>query len=429
MTSGQGEDPGTAVAEIQGLYGAFSFPEKLLQKIWLRGNFDRTRLATGAGTPVQVGHPGKWNLLGGPDFLGARLRFGAERETEGDVELHLHARDWDAHGHAADPAYARVVLHVVLFPPEPGRRTIGAGGREIPVAALLPLLRHDLEEFAADEAVEGLADRAGARIPEELGRLPAGELGALLARQATERWAQKVRFAELRCARLGWAEACHQTALEILGYRFNRAPMVRVAARWPLAEWQNGAMPAAERAELAYASEAGAWSLQGVRPANRPRLRLRQYARWVEARPDWPGRWAQLGEAWAGRGDGDPPGETTIRGRRRELEIGNWRERIADEVMGGAVGGTRGETLICDGLLPLLAARAGAKTEIAAAARRRWEAWPPGDLPPLIARGLRELAVCDGKGCPVSHGAAQGLLGWLIDKTGIRRPETGEDGV
>jgi hypothetical protein len=31
---------GSAVAEVQGLYGAFSFPERLLQKIWLRGDFD-----------------------------------------------------------------------------------------------------------------------------------------------------------------------------------------------------------------------------------------------------------------------------------------------------------------------------------------------------------------------------------------------------
>ncbi len=425
MTRGEEPETGLAVAEIQGLYGAFSFPEKLLQKIWLRGNFDRARLATTAGNPVHVAQPGKWNLLGGPDFLGARLRFGTERETEGDVELHLHARDWEAHGHAADPAYARVVLHVVLFPPEAEHRTIGAGGREIPVAALLPLLRHDLEEFAAEEAVEILADRTAERIPEELGQLPERELRALLARHTAERWAQKVRFAGLRQARLGWTEACHQTALEILGYRFNRAPMVRVAARWPLPRWQDGAARAAELAELAYASEVGAWSLQGVRPANRPRLRLRQYARWAETIPDWPARWAELGETLKERDPAELAETATIRVQRKAWAIGRWRERIGAEVMGGAIGGTRADTLICDGLLPLLAARAGTNSEIATAARHRWEAWPPGDLPPLLARGLRELALCDGKAWPATHGAAQGLLGWLIDKTGVRRPKTG----
>ena len=81
----------TVLAEIQGLYGSFSFPERLLQKIWLRGDFDRTKAVTCDGRPVRVIHPGKWNLLGGPDFGSARLRFSDTpgRETIGDVELHL----------------------------------------------------------------------------------------------------------------------------------------------------------------------------------------------------------------------------------------------------------------------------------------------------------------------------------------------------
>src|SRR5215217_3600747 len=93
--------PPPAVAEIQGLYGSFSFPEKLLQKIWLRGDFDRASAITSDGRRVRVLHPGKWNLLGGPDFTGARLRFMDEplREIHGDIEVHLRAADWDAHGH------------------------------------------------------------------------------------------------------------------------------------------------------------------------------------------------------------------------------------------------------------------------------------------------------------------------------------------
>jgi hypothetical protein len=176
-----------AVAEIQGLYGAFSFPEKLLQKIWLRGDFDRASAVTLDGRRVRVVHPGKWNLLGGPDFASARVRFDDGREVTGDVELHLRASDWDAHGHARDPAYDRVLLHVVLFPPEARHITRGAGGELIPVLALLPLLHRGLEEFAADEAVETLANRPLSRLPDELGTLPARELAALLQRQAEAR--------------------------------------------------------------------------------------------------------------------------------------------------------------------------------------------------------------------------------------------------
>src|SRR5581483_2798254 len=172
-----GEKP--ALAEIQGLYGAFSFPEKLLQKIWLRGDFDRAAAATTDGRAVRVLHPGRWNLLGGPDFRDARLALADAREATGDVEVHLHAADWEAHGHAGDRAYDRVQLHVVLFPPEPGHVTRGGDGQPIPVLALLPLLHHDLEEYAAEEAVEVLASRPSTRITDELVPLPRPELDAL----------------------------------------------------------------------------------------------------------------------------------------------------------------------------------------------------------------------------------------------------------
>ncbi|MCX6955297.1 MAG: DUF2851 family protein, partial [Verrucomicrobia bacterium] len=182
--------PSPAVAEIQGLYGPFSFPEKLLQKIWLRGDFNAAAAVTTDGAKVEIRHPGKWNLLGGPDFRGARLRLGGGAEITGDVELHLHAADWAAHAHAGDRAYDGVVLHVVLFPPEAGHVTHGAGGQRIPVLVLLPLLHHDLEEFAAEEAVEALAGRSAARIPDELAALGETELTTLLTTQADARWRQ-----------------------------------------------------------------------------------------------------------------------------------------------------------------------------------------------------------------------------------------------
>ena len=64
----EGRPPTDRVAEVQGLYGAYSFSEKLLQKIWLRGDFDRAALVLPDGRRLRVRHPGKWNLLGGPDF-------------------------------------------------------------------------------------------------------------------------------------------------------------------------------------------------------------------------------------------------------------------------------------------------------------------------------------------------------------------------
>ena len=399
-----------AVAEIQGLYGPFSFPEKLLQKIWQRGEYDRTKAATLDGCGVQVLHPGKWNLLGGPDFRGARLRLADGPVITGDVELHLHAEGWTEHGHARDRAYDGVVLHVVLFPPEPQHVTSGSDGRKIPVLVLLPLLLHDLEEFAAEDAVENLANRPLSHVQEVLGALGAEELLTLLRHSAERRWQQKVHFARVRVQRLGWDAACHHTALEILGYRFNRAPMLRIAAAHPLAEWVRGTADP----DGVYQDEAGLWSLQGVRPANQPRPRLRQYSAWVTARADWPRKLTELTATlplatarWA------------TGNARRIHQLVKLREKFLGHVCADAVGGTRFDNLVCDGFLPLLAAETNA--ELAGL----WWHWFPGDFPPVITQALRGLGVIGTRGAPASHGLGQGLLGWLIDR---EREELGGSG-
>ncbi len=87
------------------------------------------------------------------------------------------------------------------------------------------------------------------------------------------------------------------------------------------------------------------------------------------------------------------------------------RERIAREVCGGALGGTRLDNLVCDGFLPLLAAPMPEER-----LHGLWFHWFTGDLPPLLARGLRQLGVFDGRARPACHGAAQGLLGWLLER-------------
>ena len=390
-----------AVAEIQGLYGPFTFTERLLQKIWLRGEFDAAHAVTEDGRPVRIVHPGRWNLLGGPDFCQARLVLGGE-DLAGDVELHLHAGDWAAHAHAMDAAYAQVMLHVVLFPPAPGEVARRPDGRALPTLVLLPLLLHDLEEYAAEDAVELLASRTDWRATEELARLPGVEVRAVLLAEAAERWRQKVRFARRRIARLGWTEACHHAALEILGYRFNRVPMLKTAIRAPLTAWANGA---ADLGEL-FAAEACSWSLQGVRPANHPRTRLRQYAAWVQARPAWPEQLVSLAGTLNLSPGEDPAASTSLVRRRAALPA--LRARLATEIIADAIGSTRLDNLVCDGFLPMLAART--ERELFPL----WFHWRVGDLPPRLLLVLKSLAVFDGRAQPACHGFAQGLLGWML---------------
>jgi len=81
---------------------------------------------------------------------------------EGDIELHLHAADWAAHAMPATQRMTALFCTSYCFRPKTAtsrvERTAGNS-----VLALLPLLHHDLEAFAADDAVETLAQRPAGR--------------------------------------------------------------------------------------------------------------------------------------------------------------------------------------------------------------------------------------------------------------------------
>ncbi len=413
---------GGKVAEIQGLQGAFSFPEKLLQQIWARQEFIGQGLRALDGRAISVRWPGKWNRLAGPDFRDARLCIG-DVLIEGDVEVHLRAADWAAHGHAKDPAYDNVMLHVVLFPGTE-RFTRGTQGREIPVVSLLEHLYHDLEEYAAEAAVERLANRSMDGYFEALARLPVEDVRKMLRACAARRWTEKVHFARQKISRLGWRAACHHTALEILGYRHNRAGMLRVAGALPLENWEAVITNKHERAhadwlETALAVGENQWSKQGVRPANLPRTRLKQYLDWCTASTDWPERLARAGLGMGAEKEGQRLGgaslvDETTAGFRRTHKINTLSKQLCVEITGGVVGGSRWDTLVCDGFWPLLAARYDSKQQ--AELQGYWLHWPMGDMPDSLVSLLRRLGLIGARDWPASHGAGQGGLGWIIDR-------------
>jgi len=406
MSAGVGEH--TAVAEIQGLDGAFSFAERLLQRIWLRLDFDVTRAVTSDGRAVKILYPGTWNRLGGPDFFNAKIEIDGE-PLQGDVELHLRASDWAAHGHPEDAKYARVILHVVLFPPQ--GPTLGAAGKLIPALALLPLLYRSLEEYAEEDAVERLANHPLAAAQEALLALSVEEQRTRLRECARVRWRQKVGFAEKRIARLGWREACHQTALEILGYRFNRGPMLLLATQFPLDRWPSVA--AGEALESLYLLYQERWNRQAVRPANHPKARLRQYAEWTAAVADWPEklRRVYLEERGSIRWLRAPEieGLSTVKFRKR-AGAADLIARLSREVGGDAIGGTRLHTLVADGFWPLLAAEYPEEDVVLSGC---WYHGYSGDVPESITRLLRALELTDRRSSVLCHGLAQGLLGWV----------------
>jgi len=129
-----------------------------------------TRWTMTGGATVEVLHFGQWNREAGPDFKGARLRFGDEEECAGDIEVDMDARDWERHGHATNPAYCGVRLQLFVHQTLPAAFARTSDFREVPQAHLqiesrpLPALRHVPGSVGLDAAMVMIEEAAEFRL-------------------------------------------------------------------------------------------------------------------------------------------------------------------------------------------------------------------------------------------------------------------------
>lgn len=86
--------------------------EELLYYLWQHRLYNLQGLATTDGEPLIVSSPGQRNTDSGPDFSNARIQVG-DIQWAGNVEIHVKTSDWYKHGHQTDPAFDKLILHVV----------------------------------------------------------------------------------------------------------------------------------------------------------------------------------------------------------------------------------------------------------------------------------------------------------------------------
>jgi hypothetical protein len=252
---------------------------------------------------VRIVQFGVWNHEAGPDFAEAAVAFGGGEPVRGAIEFDPDVRDWERHGHASNPDYESVVLHVFTQsgPAEFFTRT--ASHRNVPQVKL------DLTTLAAD-APNPLPEAAPGRCCAPLRALPEATVHEVLLGAAAHRLRRKAaalaRLAELH----GSDEALYQSLAAALGYKSNKLPFTLLAQRLPL-RWLlkgrddaeallfgvSGFLPASDlsgfdaptrdylrglwerwwprRAEFGrLAIPAEAWRLGGQRPMNHPQRRL-----------------------------------------------------------------------------------------------------------------------------------------------------------
>ena len=195
-------------------------PEEAVVRLWQNADRLATGLVTQDGRRLKVLYPGRRSSSAGPDFRDCVLSTDSGDIVVGDVEVHVNAGGWRAHGHHVDSNYNGVVLHVVLAPS--GRSTTTLESRaEAPVAAI-GVAQEDktgdaephrrVDEDTSVSALQGKLDRAG----DERFRSKAG--GYAMELESGD--AEQVLYAGI---------------MEALGYSANRRPFAALAARVPIA--------------------------------------------------------------------------------------------------------------------------------------------------------------------------------------------------
>lgn len=202
-------------------------PEAELQSRWFAGEFGNL-FETTSGQQVEIIQIGTWNHAAGPDFSEVAVRVGGRLLT-GFLELDWDARDWEHHGHAENPAYDSVVLHVFFEQPAAAACfTRTSTHREV------PQVRIDLASHPNAGPPPPAAEAKCGRCSFPLRELPAPHLESLFAVAARQRLERKARRLDRLATLHGWEQTLFQELAAALGYRRNQWAMLMLAQRLPL---------------------------------------------------------------------------------------------------------------------------------------------------------------------------------------------------
>jgi Protein of unknown function (DUF2851) len=305
--------------------------EMELQALWFEQLY-QPRLTTDDGRTVEIIQPGFWNHGGGPDFSRAVVRFHKDGKpdkdvTIGNVEAHLKAADWNAHGHYADAAYDETILHVVwekkggkaFFPATSAFRRVP----QVVIGEQLVAAWAELQPLCASLLRGPLPGAVAGRCSPELKRLSSDQIAEILRAAGMFRLRQKARRWFWRQRLTSPAQTLHEALAEALGFHANQIPMRLVAQRLPWSKLRElkpearlahlfglaGFLPGEnaarfqseprawlrelweiwwkKRGALDYALlPKNQWKLAGLRPLNRPERRLAALAQIIPRVPE-----------------------------------------------------------------------------------------------------------------------------------------------
>lgn len=197
-----------------------------IQAHWFAGDFG-TEFITPEGGKISVVQFGAWNREPGPDFVGTAVSINGGPPVRGSIEIDLDVRDWERHGHATNPEYDAVVLHVCVR--QDGRQFFTRTSQHRNV----PRIRLDLESLNSpppNPLPIAKLGRCAAPLrdfsPEKL----RGILEAAAQFRLQKKSARLARIGELH----GADESLFQALAVALGYKNNKLPFLLIAQRLPV---------------------------------------------------------------------------------------------------------------------------------------------------------------------------------------------------
>lgn len=158
------------------------------------------------------------------------IRFRGE-VLRGSIELDPEARAWEYHGHAENPVYEDVVLHLFFRSDTTEFFTRTASHRLVPQVLLSDKISTTGVPTPQPAAKPG---RCSLRLTD----WPLGQITSLFEAAARYRLELKTARWNRVIQAHGWDQAVFQGLAETLGYANNKLPMTVLAQRLPLAQLQ-----------------------------------------------------------------------------------------------------------------------------------------------------------------------------------------------
>ncbi|NMA41959.1 MAG: DUF2851 family protein [Oligosphaeraceae bacterium] len=223
------------------------FSERFLQIVWNEKLLvDKLHCLDGSLLRIVTG--GSWNNAAGPDFKQASLLFDTQLQR-GDVEVHLHSSDWFKHKHHEDPAYEKVILHVVWQ----NDLTKEQIPRHFKTFELCKHLLPSWQRLLSD--VEEAFYPYSRQIPPgscalQWALLDNQRVARVLKSAALARFNNKGRQLRQKCLKLGVAQCLYEEFFAALGYANNRQAFRELASKTSLVRLKSYPLPEQRRAIL-----------------------------------------------------------------------------------------------------------------------------------------------------------------------------------